>query len=110
MMSVDAVHTYSIGSEMNLHCETDTLSVKVLESEISTLSSHIYAATYRLLALIRQFDERRAWGRAGAKSMAHWLNWRLGLDLGAAREKVRVAHALADLPELSEALSKGEIS
>ena len=43
-------------------------------------------------------------------SCAHWLHWRTGIDLGAAREKVRVAKALAALPLLSGALQRGEIS
>ena len=36
--------------------------------------------------------------------------WRSGIDLGAAREKVRVARALADLPRLSAAMERGELS
>ena len=36
--------------------------------------------------------------------------WRVGLDLGAAREKVRVARALATLPRLAQALARGELS
>jgi len=38
------------------------------------------------------------------------LHWRTGIDLGAAREKVRVAKALADLPRVSGAMQRGEIS
>ena len=34
---------------------------------------------------------------------AHWRNWRTGLDLGAAREKLRVTAALADLNHISAA-------
>ena len=34
----------------------------------------------------------------GFRSCAHWLHWRTGIALGAAREKVRVAHALASAP------------
>ena len=44
------------------------------------------------------------------RSCAHWLSWRVGLDLGAAREKVRVARALATLPRLAQALARGELS
>ena len=46
----------------------------------------------------------------GFTSCAHWLNWRTGLALGAAREKVRVARALGDLPRLSEAMQRGRVS
>lgn len=82
----------------------------VLEDEITELAAHLNAATYRLLALIGEFDERHGWSAAGLKSCAHWLNWKCGIDLGAAREKVRVAHALQDLPQISSALRGGHIS
>ena len=81
-----------------------------MEDEITELSAHLNAATYRLLTLIREFDERHGWSGAGMKSCAHWLNWKCGIDLGAAREKVRVAHALDALPNISSALRAGQIS
>lgn len=82
----------------------------VLADEITELAAHINAATYRLLALIREFDERHGWSGAGLKSCAHWLNWKCGINLGAAREKVRVAQALQQLPQISMALRSGRIS
>ena len=81
-----------------------------IESEITELAAHIHAATYRLLVLIREFDEREGWGGPGMKSCAHWLNWKCGIGLGAAREKVRVAHALNDLPKISDAFRRGTVS
>ena len=75
----------------------------VLGDAIAELAARIQAATYELLVMIRQFDERGGWGQ-GFNSCAHWLNWRTGLALGAAREKVRVARALAELPRLSVAV------
>jgi len=80
-----------------------------LGDEIAELSAHLDAATYRLLTLIREFDERRGWGN-GFRSCAEWLSWRVGLDPGAARERVRVARALATLPLLAEALAQGQLS
>ncbi len=59
--------------------------------------------------MIREFDERSGWN-TGFRSCAHWLNWRTGLELGAAREKVRVAKALGELPRLSEAMRCGDLS
>ena len=81
-----------------------------LESEIAELSAHISAATYRLVCCIREFDEHRGWEAQGAKSCAHWLNWRVGMSLNAARERIRVGQALAELPEISEAFRLGEVS
>src|SRR4030095_3904924 len=80
-----------------------------LGDEIALLSAHLEAATGRLLDLIREFDARGGWGN-GFRSCAHWLSWRVGLDLGAARERGRVAGALGTLPLMAGALSRGELS
>src|SRR5712692_8128712 len=80
-----------------------------LGDEIAELSAHLEAATARLLDLIREFDAREGWSN-GFRSCAHWLSWRVGLDMGAAREKVRVARALGTLPRLAQALARGELS
>src|SRR5437773_4597909 len=86
-----------------------TAALDRLGDEIAELSAHLEAATARLLDLIRQFDARGGWGN-GFRSCAHWLSWRVGLDIGAAREKVRVARALGTLPRLARALARGERS
>src|SRR5262249_36203665 len=86
-----------------------TAEMDRLGNEIAELSAHLEAATARLLDLIREFDARGGWGN-GFRSCAHWLSWRVGLDLGAAREKVRVARALGQLPLLAAALACGELS
>src|SRR5215467_9814131 len=86
-----------------------TMELDRLGDEIAELSAQIDAATARLLDLIREFDSRGGWN-SGFRSCAAWLSWRVGLDLGAARERVRVARALGTLPRLAEALSRGELS
>ena len=80
-----------------------------LGDEIALLSAHLDAATARLLSMIREFDARGGWN-TGFRSCAAWLSWRVGLDLGAARERVRVARALGTLPLLAQALARGELS
>src|SRR5881396_1431634 len=80
-----------------------------LGDEIAELSAHLDAATARLLDLIREFDARGGWN-TGFHSCAAWLSWRVGLDRGAARERVRVARALGTLPRLAKALGRGELS
>ncbi len=86
------------------------LSNAELEVQIGELAGHLNAAHYHWLVLIAEFDRREAWAGAGARSCAHWLNFRCGLDLGAAREKVRVARALEPLPLISAAMQRGELS
>jgi hypothetical protein len=80
-----------------------------LGNEIALLSAHITVATARLLDLIREFDALGGWGN-GFLSCAHWLNWRVGVGLHAAREQVRTARALAQLPRIAEAFSRGLVS
>ena len=84
-------------------------TLEVLADEIAELSAHLDAATARLLDLIREFDAREGWNN-GFRSCAHWLSWLVGLDLGAARERVRVARALGTLPRIARALAGGEVS
>src|SRR5688572_4049463 len=79
-----------------------------LGEEIAELATELHTATYRLLVRLREFDAREGWN--GFLSCAHWLGWRTGIDLGAGREKVRVARALVHLPQLSGALERGEVS
>ncbi len=80
----------------------------LLGNRIAERSARIQAANYELLCDLRVFDRRHGW--EGFRSCAHWLNWRIGLDLGAAREKLRVAAALADLNHLSAAMACGRLS
>jgi hypothetical protein len=64
-----------------------------------------------MIKVIAEFDDREAWGDGGGvKSCAHWLNWKCGIAMGAAREKVRVAHCLKYLPLIDASFATGEIS
>jgi hypothetical protein len=98
------IHSTPIRMTLGPVAELDRLG-----DQIAELSAHLEAATARLLDLIREFDARGGWCN-GFRSCAHWLSWRIGLNLGAAREKVRVARALATLPLLAQALARGELS
>ncbi|MEJ2207053.1 MAG: HNH endonuclease, partial [Gemmatimonadota bacterium] len=69
-------------------------AIEELGDEITTLAAHIHAATHRLLVLLGEFDRRRGWELDGHQSCAHWLAFRTGIDLGAARERVRTARSL----------------
>jgi hypothetical protein len=86
------------------------LSISELEAQITELTGHLNAASHRWLVLIAEFDRCNGWSDSATQSCAHWLNWRCGIDLGAAREKLRVAHALEKLPRISAAMARGELS
>src|SRR5881397_2259985 len=86
------------------------LSLDELEGEIATLASHIYAGTCRWLELVGELDRRGSWTEWGCGSVAEWLAWRCALSPRSAREHVRVARRLAELPLIHEAFGCGELS
>jgi hypothetical protein len=87
-----------------------SISLEELEAQITELAGHLNAANYRWLSLIAEFDRRKGWTDGKLPSCAHWLNFKCGLNLGAAREKVRVGHALASLPKIAASMARGELS
>jgi len=88
----------------------DLLPIDDLDQAIVNLAARINAETYELLVLVRQFDERAGWLKWGLGNCAEWLHWRCDLSMNAAREKVRVAHALKTLPLMAAAFASGELS
>ena len=90
--------------------EEDAFDPEAAEEELATLSSHLDAATYRQLVLIRQLDDSGHWANAGATTCAAWLSWRIGMNENAARERLRIAHALRDLPKVADAMRTGTLS
>ena len=81
-----------------------------LEEEIISLSKHMNQDEYRFLVMVREFDIRQGWRAYQFNNCAEWLNMKCGISPGTAREKVRVALALLDLPQCSEGFAKGELS
>src|SRR5437899_11654834 len=85
------------------------LSLDELEDELATLASHVAAGMCRWLELVGELDRRGNWGwRTG--SCAEWLAWRCALLPRTAREHVRVARRLLELPRVRAAFSRGELS
>ncbi len=68
------------------------------------------AMQYEAMVLLAEFDEREGWRGTAFGSTAEWLAWRIGIKPGAARERVRTARALTELPQTSRAMRAGEIS
>ena len=95
---------------MRTHVSDGRLAIDDLDKSIVNLSARINASTYELLVLIREFDERAGWLKWGFENRTQWLHWRCDLSRCAAREKVRVAHMLKELPEISIAFSQGRLS
>ena len=81
----------------------------LLGERIAELAARINAAESRMMSLIADFDRRGGWND-GFGSCAEWLAWRIGIKIGPARERVRTARALEDLPRTANALRQGCIS
>jgi hypothetical protein len=88
----------------------DLTPIETLDERILNLCTRINAATYELLVMIREFDERGGCLKWGLDCTAKWLAWRCDLSMATAREKVRVAQALKYLPLISAAFATGELS
>jgi hypothetical protein len=89
---------------------SDLTPIEDLDRNILNLCTHINAATYELLVLLREFDERAGFLQWGLQNCAEWLAWRCDLSMTTALEKVRVAHALKTSPAISAAFGTGELS
>jgi len=81
-----------------------------VEREICELAAHIAAATCRWLSLAAEFDRRGGHEEFGFASCASWLAWRCSLTPRAAREQLRVARALRELPRIRTAFRRGSLS
>jgi len=85
-------------------------SIEDLDLAIGRLVQQLNAESYRMLVLVREFDDRFGWAKWSFASCAEWLAWRAGLSLSAAREKVRTAQALRSLPRIAAAFAAGKLS
>ena len=94
----------------DFYTSTDERNVDELDAAIGRLVSQMNADSYRMLVLVREFDDRFGWKKWSCKSCAEWVAWRCDITLSAAREKVRSAHALRSLPAISAAFAEGRLS
>lgn len=77
---------------------------------VTVLYAQITAATREFLRAVAACDRHEDWREEGFACCADWLAWHIGITRGTAREKIRAARALEDLPQISDAMARGEIS
>ena len=77
---------------------------------VAILYGEITAATREFLRAVAESDRHRDWAEAGFASCADWLAWRIGVNRVTASEKIRAARALEDLPLISAAMDRGDLS
>ncbi len=88
----------------------DALPLEHLEARICELAGHLTAATCRFLELVADFDARQGWASWEMPSCAAWLSWKCQIAPGTAREHVRVARALPDLPLIRAEFAAARLS
>jgi len=88
----------------------NSVQIEAMDKEIAALFAEAFALTARALCKLAEFDRAECAAALGYQSTAHWMNFRLGISLGTAREHVRVARALELLPDTSEKFSAGTLS
>jgi hypothetical protein len=108
--SASPVNTSPVNESPVNTSPTSALSTSALESELVGLAGHLAAAHCRWLQLLAEFDDRDGWAGPGLRTCAHWLSWRVGMNLRTAFEQLRVAHALTGLTAVTAAFAAGQIS
>jgi hypothetical protein len=81
-----------------------------IEAELTELAGQLAGGECRWLLLVGEYDRREGYQQWGCRSCAQWLGWQCGLDGRAAREKLRVARAIDDLPLVTQAFAAGRLS
>jgi hypothetical protein len=84
--------------------------VDELEHSIVSRAERMSADMYAFLVDVREFDELGGFLDWGQQTCAEWLAWRCDIGMNAARERVRVAHALDVLPLISAPFAAGKLS
>ena len=90
--------------------EFSEVSVERLEQLLVDGAARMNAAMARWLALVDEYDRREAWLGWEARSCAQWLSWQCGVGLATARDQIRVARALRELPLTRAAFAAGDLS
>lgn len=90
-----------------LNCES---SLESLVDELGAVAVHIAQHTGRFLELLAELERREVFAKEGFRTMADWLAFRVQMTQGTAREHLRVARAMRELPKTLAALKAGTVS
>jgi hypothetical protein len=99
-------HARALGPDPRLSALTDA----ELERRFVSHTVALNAATAQWFVLLAEVVVRGLWADQGARTPAQWLSWRIGLAPSTAREQLRVAIRLRELPEVMERFATGRLS
>lgn len=101
--------TYDLEMETQA-ADLHAMSADALEHEVVSWSGRVAAAMAHWLALVGEYDHRSLFERWECVTMVTWLSWHCGIDEVTAREHVRVARRLRELPLVRAAFASGKLS
>ena len=81
-----------------------------LENSVISYANSVNASEYQFLVALREFDLRQGWRRWLCSDCASWMNLKCKVAPATAREKLRTAIALINLPLISAAFEAGDLS
>jgi hypothetical protein len=101
----------SLESEVEALGETDvdgmgSVELGELLETLQGLRAKVEAAEARVLA---RWDGDRCWADDGARGGAAWLAWKQRIPTSVAKQRIRHARGLRDLPAVADAWAAGEI-
>jgi hypothetical protein len=82
----------------------------LIEEDFAELHRAVELLEAERLRRLAEIDRRRLFERDGHLSAASWLATRFKVAWGTAREQVRMARGLEEMPETRRALDEGELS
>ncbi len=86
------------------------LPIKQLEQQLERHAANANAQMCSWLELVAEFDRRRAYADWGCTTCSQWISWRCSVSLRSAREHVRVAGRLNELPLIHSEFAAGRVS
>lgn len=106
-----AIEVHQESTPQQLASGQERAAAEALAGRICAAAAMAARSECQLLELVGEFDLEgsvRFW--TGVKSLAHWLSWTCSMSPGAARERVRVARALREMPTVRQAFAEGRLS
>jgi hypothetical protein len=84
--------------------------LEVLFGELAELTGQRNAIDGRIVDIVAEIDRDELWGMTGARSLAAWAGWKLGVSSANAHTIAAVAQRLPEFPRCTAGLREGRLS
>ena len=96
-------------ARVNETTTTPTAARPGVRSEFARFGRRWSTSITHLIALSVELDESGEWALDGSPTCAHWIAATLDIEIGTAREWLRIGRALATLPNTGQAFANGDL-